>query len=181
MQHLPIWFTRELHPDIVETALVEMNSLLPKLATMGDKGDHNDTKTRNTTVRFAEITSPMCQQLNSFGIMANAECKWDYVIDTYEAVQYASYGVGQHYHWHTDTFTLAGNASDRKITVVCLLSDPTEFDGGQFEVRLYNDYVAPLKKGTLIAFPSILEHRVTPVLAGVRKSATIWLSGPRFK
>jgi PKHD-type hydroxylase len=63
--------------------------------------------------------------------------------------------------------------------VVCLLNDG--FEGGEFEVRLYNDYKAPLVKGTMIAFPSILEHRVLPVLSGLRYSATMWFSGPRFR
>jgi PKHD-type hydroxylase len=48
-------------------------------------------------------------------------------------------------------------------------------------MRLYSEYTAPLVKGSMIAFPSILEHRVTPVLSGVRYSATMWFNGPRFK
>jgi PKHD-type hydroxylase len=94
-------------------------------------------------------------------------------------VQFAEYGPEQHYAWHTDTFALAGKPTDRKITIVCLLND--EFEGGQFQVRLYNDYTAPLEKGTIIAFPSILEHRVIPVTSGIRYSATMWFSGPRFR
>jgi PKHD-type hydroxylase len=62
-----------------------------------------------------------------------------------------------------------------------LLNDPAEFTGGEFQIRLYSEYTAPLVKGSVIAFPSFLEHRVVPVTSGVRKSATMWLRGPRFR
>ena len=61
------------------------------------------------------------------------------------------------------------------------MNNPTEFEGGQFQVKLYQDYTAPLLKGSVIAFPSFLEHRVIPIESGVRYSATMWLNGPRFK
>jgi PKHD-type hydroxylase len=108
-------------------------------------------------------------------------CGWQYDVDGREAIQFAQYGPDQHYGWHVDVFPLAGKATDRKITTVCLLNDPSEFEGGQFQVRLYQEYSAPLEKGSVIAFPSILEHRVTPVLSGLRYTATIWFHGPRFR
>jgi len=80
-----------------------------------------------------------------------------------------------------DNFPLQGLDLDRKITVVCLLSELTEFSAGELQIRLYSDYSAPLVKGSVIAFPSILQHRVTPVTFGLRKTATMWLSGPKFR
>ena len=65
--------------------------------------------------------------------------------------------------------------------MVCLLNDPTEFEGGAFVMRLYSEYFPDLVKGSNIAIPSILEHQVIPVTSGIRKSATIWTYGPRFK
>jgi PKHD-type hydroxylase len=61
------------------------------------------------------------------------------------------------------------------------MSDPEDFEGGELQVRLYGDFTPPMKKGTVIAFPSILQHQVTPVTKGVRYTATMWISGPRFK
>lgn len=181
MKHLPLWYLEQLHKDHVQAALNEFELLEKREASMGVNGDFNNQTQRNTTVAFGDLKSSITQQLVSFGMVANSECKWDYKIDRNEAVQYASYGIGQHYNWHTDTFTLSGKDTDRKVTVVCLLNDPLEFEGGEFQIRLYNEYVAPLKKGSIIAFPSIIEHRVTPVLRGIRKSATVWLSGPRMQ
>ena len=34
--------------------------------------------------------------------------------------------------------------------------------------------------GTVIVFPSWIQHRVTPVTSGTRKSVSLWLIGPKF-
>jgi PKHD-type hydroxylase len=36
-------------------------------------------------------------------------------------------------------------------------------------------------RGTLVAFPSYLLHRVTPITSGTRKSLVAWVSGPVFR
>jgi len=179
MSHLPIWYLGKLDNDSCNQAIAELSGIEMQDAGMGIDGSQKNHKTRNTNVRFAQQDFWLSKDLSSLAIKANTECKWDYHISGNENIQFAEYGPEQHYAWHTDTFTLSGNPIDRKITVVCLLND--EFEGGQFQVRLYNDYDAPLEKGTIIAFPSILEHRVIPVTSGIRYSATMWFSGPRFR
>lgn len=150
-----------------------------KDATMGVEGEQLNPSTRRTKVHFAEAGHWLEDVFHQIAHVANQECKWDYEITGAERIQFAQYDIGHHYNWHTDTFTLSGKPEDRKITVVCLLND--EFTGGDFEVRLYQDYKAPLQKGSVIAFPSVLEHRVLPVTKGVRYSATMWFNGPRFR
>lgn len=181
MAHLPIWYLSSVSHDVCDRLVAELDSMPSKDATMGVDGSQLEHKTRNTNVRFAPSNHWFEGVLKQTAELGNRECKWDYFVNGNEAIQFAEYGVSQHYHWHTDTFTLAGTPTERKLTVVCLLNDPSEFEGGEFQVRLYSDYTAPLTKGSVIAFPSILEHRVTPVLSGVRHSATIWLNGPRFR
>jgi PKHD-type hydroxylase len=58
-----------------------------------------------------------------------------------------------------------------------LLSDPSEFEGGEFQFQ-ENESVK-MKKGSVIAFPSFLKHQVTPVTSGKRYSAVCWINGPR--
>jgi PKHD-type hydroxylase len=36
-------------------------------------------------------------------------------------------------------------------------------------------------RGTVIAFPSYVLHRVTPIIAGTRKSLVVWITGPKFR
>jgi len=179
MAHLPIWLLGKVDSDTCTQAIAELSGIEAKDAAMGIDGAEKNHNTRNTNVRFAQQDFWLAKDFVSFAHQANQVCKWDYNITGQENIQFAEYGPEQHYAWHTDTFALAGTPTDRKITIVCLLND--EFEGGQFQVRLCNDYTAPLEKGTIIAFPSILEHRVIPVTSGVRYSATMWLNGPRFR
>lgn len=181
MSHLPIWYLSNVSHEVCDKLVAELSSLPSKDATMGIDGDQLQHSTRNTTVRFAPQDHWFEGAFKHTVDEGNKVCKWEYHITGKEDIQFAEYGTNQHYHWHTDTFTLAGGPTDRKLTAVCLLNDPSEFEGGEFQVRLYNDYTAPLVKGSIIAFPSILEHRVTPVLSGVRYSATMWFNGPRFR
>ena len=179
MAHLPIWYLGKLDGDTCNQIIAEMSGIEVKDAAMGLDGSEKNHATRNTNVRFGGSDYWLNDRFEQFAHEANKVCKWEYDITGRENIQFAEYGPEQHYAWHTDTFTLAGTPTDRKITVVCLLND--EFEGGKFQVRLYNDYDAPLEKGTMIAFPSILEHRVIPVTSGVRYSATMWFNGPRFR
>ena len=179
MAHLPLWYTAELDHDTCNQVIAELSGIEVRDATMGVDGTDKDISTRNTNVRFGGSDYWLGDRFEQFALEANKVCKWDYHITGRENVQFAEYGPEQHYAWHTDTFTLSGKPIERKISVVCLLND--EFEGGEFEVRLYNTYPAPLKKGTMIAFPSILEHRVVPVTSGIRYSATVWFNGPRFR
>lgn len=168
-------------PDTCDKAAADMVSLPVKDASMGVNGEEFDHKFRNTAIRFAGTNHWFEIYMRQLAFTGNQECKWDFDISDNESIQYAEYGPEQHYNWHVDTFPLAGLPMDRKITAVCLLNDPSEFTGGEFQIRLYSEYTAPLVKGSIIAFPSFLEHRVVPVTSGVRKSATIWFRGPRFR
>jgi PKHD-type hydroxylase len=181
MSHLPIWYLGEFPAEDCDKAMSEFMQIPPKDASMGKEGDQLDYTFRNTTVRFVDRMHWFGLNMLSYGNLANQECKWGWETDSYEAMQFAEYSVGQKYNWHVDNFPLHGGEKDRKITVVCLMSDPSEFDGGELQLRLYGEFTPPLKKGYIIAFPSVIEHQVTPVTRGVRYTATMWLSGPRFK
>lgn len=180
-QHLPIWFLGQVPEDICDKARQELMERPLHDATMGVEGDVTSDAQRKTDVVFTDNTYWFCEFLHMAAVRANSECKWDYHLTGSEGLQFAAYSKDHHYDWHVDTFILAGREIDRKITSVCLLNDPSEFEGGEFQIRVYGEYVAPLKKGSLIAFPSILEHRVTPVISGTRYSATMWFNGPRFR
>lgn len=167
--------------DICDQAVEDFSALPSKDATMGSEGETQDNAHRNTTVRFAGPNHWFDRYLTQVAFDGNQACRWEFHVTDNENIQFAEYGPEQHYHWHVDVFPLSGLPMDRKLTVVCLLNDPAEFTGGEFQIRLYSEYTAPLVKGSVIAFPSFLEHRVVPVTSGVRKSATMWLRGPRFR
>ena len=53
-------------------------------------------------------------------------------------------------------------------------------DGEMDRIEALGDSVAH-DKATLIAFPSYVLHRVTPIICGVRKAVVVWTTGPKFR
>lgn len=87
-----------------------------------------------------------------------------------------------HYDWHTD-WSPSDTKTPRKLSMSLLLSDSSEFEGGEFQVKTCNDNVQTLEmiKGRAWFFPSYTLHRVTPVTKGIRRSLVLWVGGPEFK
>lgn len=103
----------------------------------------------------------------------------------YELAQLGTYTQDNlgHYNWHVDA-TLAGNNSPpRKLAMCLLLSDPSEFEGGELQLKVGSDEIQTLeqKRGRAWFFPSWTLHRVTPVTKGVRRSLVLWVGGPAFR
>ena len=66
-----------------------------------------------------------------------------------------------------------------------LLND--DYEGGEFQFATYNQEKCTIdtakfnKTGSIIVFPSDMEHRVAPVTKGIRYSLVIWFLGPPFR
>ena len=181
MSHLPIWYLTNIDPALCDEVVAEASTRDFNVASMGETAADLNDEYRNTAIQFLPTGHWLENSLKDNATRANQECNWNYSLSGNEQIQFAKYTEKQLYNWHTDTFLLGLKPLDRKITVVCLLNDPKEFLGGEFKVRLYQEYIAPLQKGSVVAFPSILEHCVTPVISGVRYSATMWLNGEKFR
>lgn len=177
------YFVGRIPPSVCDVATNEFEAIAPYDAQMNPEDNLvTDHQRRSTTLRAAEPWNWFSGILYQCGLEGNSKEGWNYLVDTQEQVQFATYEEGQHYNWHIDTFLLSGRPLDRKVTVVCLMNDPSEFEGGELQFNVHGQYfTAELKKGSYIAFPSFILHRVTPVTKGVRKTATLWLSGPAFK
>lgn len=181
MNHLPIWYMGQIPTDVCDAAVREFMDIAPQSATMGTAGEHEDKNKRDTVLRFAPEGHWFGGIMYEHGMTANKVNGWNYEISGHENIQFGSYGPKGHYGWHMDTFFLSGQPLDRKISVICLMSDPKEYEGGDLEIQMYQDYKVDMKKGQLIAFPSMLQHRVVPIISGTRNSAVIWLNGPRMR
>jgi len=97
-----------------------------------------------------------------------------------EGLQFTEYNApGGKYNAHIDRMF---NLSVRKLSIVLQLTDPSEYDGGDFEI-IEGRHCEKLNReqGTLLAFPSYTLHAVTPVTRGTRNSLVGWISGPPFK
>jgi PKHD-type hydroxylase len=101
----------------------------------------------------------------------------------YEPIQLSIYTDTDEgcYDWHIDASPYS-NKVPRKLSMSLLLSDPSEYEGGELQVMLSKDIkVLEPKKGRAWFFPSYVLHRVTPVTKGVRRSLVLWVGGPEFK
>ncbi len=105
-----------------------------------------------------------------------------------ETFQYTVYDGtnSSKYDYHLD-MVLGDGPTDthltKKLAFSYILSDDTEYQGGDLEFLVAEGISAKAeqKKGRLIAYPSFIMHRVTPVLSGRRKSIVFWALGPKFK
>jgi PKHD-type hydroxylase len=89
---------------------------------------------------------------------------------------------GGKYDWHHDVDWNNNDGTDRKLSLTVQLSDPSDYDGGDFEFSEVEQLpIAAKKQGTVMVFPSYLAHRVTPVTRGVRRSLVAWFSGPTWR
>jgi predicted 2-oxoglutarate/Fe(II)-dependent dioxygenase YbiX len=83
------------------------------------------------------------------------------------------------YGWHTD---FAGIRPQRKLSVSIQLSRGEDYEGGDLELKYGTEpQVMDRARGSFIAFPSFLLHRVTPVTGGTRWSLVAWILGPRWR
>lgn len=101
-------------------------------------------------------------------------------------MQYAIYDASEqgHFDWHVDYGRERGHEQHepRKLSLSLQLSDPSDYEGGELQARVRSKVdVAPRTRGSVIAFPSYVLHRVTPITAGQRKSLVVWALGPEYR
>jgi PKHD-type hydroxylase len=113
---------------------------------------------------------------------------YSYDLLGFDHFQYTEYnGPGTKYDYHTDMLFGAnipqGMELARKLSFSLVLSDPSEFNGGDFEIQLGSRSSDKLeqRRGRILAFPSYILHRVTPIVSGSRRSLVFWAVGPKFK
>lgn len=99
-------------------------------------------------------------------------------------IQFTEYRASNsgHYDWHQDVWLESQRPYDRKLSVVVQLSSAETYQGGAFEFfGLDNPGARFAPRGSLLIFPSYLQHRVMPVRQGIRQSLVTWVEGPRWR
>jgi PKHD-type hydroxylase len=141
-----------------------------------------DNKNRRTDVVWQDAMQPLGCIAHTYMHVANQSAEWGYTISSQSETQMSRYrGTNKgHYDWHMDADKPV-NGVQRKLSCVILLNDPSEFEGGILQLKGMEDQNLLDKQGSVIVFPSFIEHKVTPVTKGIRYSAVIWASGPSFR
>ena len=137
---------------------------------------------------------------------ANKEAGWQYDLEKAEALQYTRYQTDEFYDWHVDGHCdqhaarkLVAQAANpiplnvtpypefqgtvRKLSATVNFSHPNEYQGGELQLRCYDQLhiFNDAPRGSLVVFPSFIEHQVTPVTSGERHSGVIWFNGPPLR
>jgi len=161
----------------------------------GRKGDYKpDPKSRISDVSWVtdqwvyDTIWPYMQE-------ANQKAGWGYHIKAAESMQITRYRKGGFYSFHKDgcgdhlsAYHNPENAfmdgHVRKLSMTTLLSD--SYEGGEFQFASYDKEECVIstpefsKVGSIVVFPSVMEHRVASITKGVRYSLVTWFVGPPF-
>lgn len=108
---------------------------------------------------------------------------WRYhLTDFYDQLHYIRYTAPvDHFSWHQDRGD-DWRRPQRKLAFTLLLSDPSEYEGGGFQIFDGREITIKAQDaGTFIIFPSFIQHRVLPVTRGERRSLVGWAAGPAFR
>lgn len=151
--------------------------------TFNNEGQLQDNPHRHSNVRWVE--DPEIREMLWFYAKEANRLAFGFDVTDAGSVQFTEYGseYGGKYNWHHDVDWNSQAAFDRKISVVVQLSDGNYYEGCDFHFsEVPNpEREAIRKKGTVICFPSYLQHQVTEITKGTRYSLVAWFEGPRWR
>lgn len=129
----------------------------------------NDKRVLNLLYEYVDIAN---RNVFNFNIFKKADIQFTEYLATENG----------HYNWHHDINWNRDDGYDRKLSVTVQLSNADEYEGGDFQ---FSECTTPDKdskeKGTILIFPSYLQHRVSPVTKGIRKSLVAWFEGSKWR
>lgn len=191
---IPVWGLYTDHPEPVSTVEIFSKSECEQIIEICSKfemesggvmaGDTVDESVRNSRIAFVPPVPEMhfvYERLTAGVFMLN-DRNWNFDLFSFnEHLQFTEYTAPSgKYNSHVDTWH---GGAIRKLSIILQLTDETEYSGGDVEAIFSIERPMPLprKQGTLIAFPSYVLHRVTPVTTGKRNSLVGWITGNPFK
>ena len=147
-------------------------------------GGKYDTKMRITTISWIPFTAlpDMYKRIELSMLQANRNHFGYEGMTITEQAQFTEYPKGGFYDWHMDAeVNCRFEPPVRKISMTILLSNPSEFEGGDLEFMTEGNKPPQLMQGQAIYFCSLIRHRVAKVKKGMRRSLVMWFGGPPFK
>jgi PKHD-type hydroxylase len=181
------YFTPEQCSKILEDGL-KLPAQDAKLGVAG-MSEHDPGDYRKSKIRFIQQANhPQFQWLFNelwlMGMQANRDW-FNFHITNLSFIQLAEYdeSYSGEYKKHHDVFWVNNDNYHRKLTCVIQLTDPSTYEGGDFEMYDLNQY--PNKdemrtQGTAIFLPSFINHAALPVTKGTRYSLAVWFEGPKW-
>lgn len=194
-----LWvFTKAFTPEECNSIIETVKQEAPTWAMTGDSDEHNPDKTfnvRRSKVFWIQRNHPklgyLLDKLWNTVTPINNQYFGAHLLDLppLQFTQYSEQYQGE-YKMHMDLDwmeeRLPGSRPNfqRKISCIVQLSDPKDYEGGNFEFGNDVQEKPPAQnikeQGTLLAFPSFLYHGVRPVTKGTRYSLVGWFEGPHW-
>jgi PKHD-type hydroxylase len=103
---------------------------------------------------------------------------WRFEISDIGPVVILRYDPGDQFGLHID---FGRGYLDRKISMVVQLSPSDAYEGGVLEFGLSPPATAARERGSLLAFPAWVPHRLSRVTSGRRYVVTCFVLGPPFR
>lgn len=187
MEDLVVWtngFTTEECDLIIQTG--ELFEFMK--AGIGDAEnavtDEDIRKTNITWIEPFEEHKWIFERLNEVVAKVNFD-KFQLDLRRFDGFQYSKYEEGGHYKWHKDISRMPNHGHYRKLSVVVMLSDPSEYEGGDLLLcttgNLDKVENHRFEKGDIAFFYSTTPHKVEPVTKGTRLTLVTWCLGDKFK
>ncbi len=160
----------------------------PNEAIIGFENGKQDSSYRKSEIRWLNSKSEkaIVDEIWHYANQVNRD-SFDLDLRYVNEIQFTKY-IGDpdtpgKYDWHHDVDWAEPRAFHRKLSLVFQLTDPTEYEGGefQFDTTLPQLPKEAFSKGSVIVFPSFHRHRVTPVTSGIRHSLVTWVEGPHWR
>jgi PKHD-type hydroxylase len=176
-------FTPEQCQDIINMGH-QQKAEEAKVGHKDGKQGAYDTKKRITTISWIPFKAmpEMYKIIEQSMLQANRNHFGYEGMTITEPGQFTEYPKGGFYDWHMDAdITGRYEPPVRKISMTILLSNQSEFEGGNLEFMAEGNRPPSLIQGQAIFFNSMLRHRVAKVKKGIRRSLVMWFGGPPFK
>jgi len=176
-------FTPEQCQDIIKVGH-QQKTQDARVGTQEKKGGEYDTKMRITTISWIpfKVMPEMYKIIERSMLQVNGNHFGFEGMQITEQAQFTEYPKGGFYDWHIDAETNCQfEPPVRKVSMTILLSDPSEFVGGDLEFMTKGNKPPQLIQGQAIFFASFVRHRVAKVKKGIRRSLVMWFGGPPFK
>jgi PKHD-type hydroxylase len=159
-------------------AIVELGRAGPPVIAGLSRPVQNYRNGMTRTLTLSNDSQWIYQKVRDFFAAVNQWYRFE-IAGMIDSLLYCEYPIGGHFDWHLDCGEHP--TGTRKISLSLQLSSGDEYAGGALEFSAYGELAEARQRGTIIAFPSFLHHRVTTVQSGVRRCLIAWAHGPVFR
>lgn len=189
MEDIVVWsggLTNQECDDIIQTGeLFEFMKAGIGDSNIGDNVDESVRKTSITWIEPEEGHKWIFEKIHEITAKVNFD-KFQLDLKRFDGFQYSKYEVDDFYDWHKDISpTPTHNGLYRKLSIVVMLSEPSEYTGGDLLLCTTGNFNKiehlRLDKGDIAFFYSTTPHSVEPVTEGTRLTLVTWCLGEKFK